>query len=385
MLKEDCLKFDNLYNFLKNKVSVQEQKQFKKHIDRCQECKNELNLLQKIIGSRAIAEDKFTKTPSEPEEPHISEEKQELYFKCALPDSELNLIHHHLVTCPKCFQEFSTIYKSAYAEITPEEKKAIKQIEKVKIKDRLTPYKQSFKIPQVVTTLPYYRRIQNWVNRSFQQLVTTRKLSYLAATALLLFISMYVYQKIQNSILVKNAEQEFLSICQNQFITRSEPRPTGGVQFSLIGKVRGAPETDVIDLNSQTLYLYKAIERNPNSSKLNHYLGTIFFFQGNWQKAETYYLKALASDGENAKIYNDLALVNIKRKEYQKAVERLQQAIKLDSMLLEAYYNLAVVYELSDNKKKAIEAWEKYLNVDHDPHSVWKTLAKQYLGDLRAE
>lgn len=197
----------------------------------------------------------------------------------------------------------------------------------------------------------------------------------------MVFVSAFLALRLYKAVAFrKQVEHMYQDLLENQQIRYREFRPSGGFEFSIIGEVRGPNGYGSATLSSTLLQ--QATQYDIDDARLHHLLGTLYFFNRNLDMAEAHYRRALQRTPKNAKVINDLALVYIKQGDYEQALNQLQQAIASDPRLLEARYNLALVYEFMGDTSRAAQAWREYLEVDDDPTSNWKNVAKSRITEL---
>lgn len=134
----------------------------------------------------------------------------------------------------------------------------------------------------------------------------------------------------------------------------------------------------------------KALELEPDSSRILNNIGFMFYRLGEFEKAETYYKKAVEKDPEYSTAYNNMGVVKGKKEDideqvdnYKKAVHYKPDCAKYRSNLAVAYYHkksywkafttIIKAYRLDPgyigkrfNEKEVHEAFEKALDEDPD-------------------
>lgn len=384
MTETRCLQYYELLQFVSKKSGDEKLEYIKEHRQKCKHCDEKIVLLERLYAS--IPEDKEAANRlSQKKQEHISDQTLEFFFHGTLSASEVEDVHRHLIECPGCFQEFSRIYANVHSEITREEEAILRDVDNVLIADRLGPYKKQF-LPSV-DELPSHAigkvaRFKDFVNA----LLPNPRLRWaVIGVVFCMLLILPVQFGIKHYGIVRTietAEQELAGLLSDYRIVAGQLRPAGGFERGMISDTRGSEtrETDIL-----TPSIRHALDLRPENARLNHQVGTLYFFQGEIDKAEDYYLKALVLDENNAKIYNDLALIDVERDQYEQALKHLQQALELQPTLLEARYNLAVVRELTNDKANAIKAWKKYLEFDPNPGSEWHKIATARLQKLTQE
>ena len=375
MGKMNCLNFDQLFRLMQdNKDSNMNEELIKinDHIQNCQSCKQKLIFLQNLNGALKKNPKRRT-TYSDKRGDHLSPELMERYFQGSLFNSKIDYVYNHLASCSDCLREFNYLANSEQPERS-EVDAVMARIEAVEVKDRLARYLTYFTRP---TPADYLKQWLNGLKTSWQGLPSlVRATVSFAAAVILTFL---IYQGYQTFQFQKAVQRAFLIFIESNMIKDNELRPTGGFPYQPFSTKSKNPQK-----SEQPDYavIVNALQKDPQDARLNHYLGTICFFEGKIQQAEEYYLKALALDKHKAEIYNDLALIDVNKKDFQKAIDHLEQAIKLKPELPEARYNMAAIWELLGEKEKAIAAWKTYLESGSTDNSDWYNVARDRLSEL---
>jgi tetratricopeptide (TPR) repeat protein len=110
--------------------------------------------------------------------------------------------------------------------------------------------------------------------------------------------------------------------------------------------------------------------------------GTVYYEDGNFEKAAEYYRRALATQPENVLAHFNLGSVLEEMAELEEARRHLRQAVLLDPAHCDAHYNLAFVCEKLQAFAEAREHWQAYLKLD--PVGQWSAYARQRLAELKA-
>lgn len=372
MTEQKCLNFDQFYYIVNTDTPDDTLVGLKRHVENCEKCTDQLDFIQQMYNS--MLESK--KNEVDYQKNHILEEMKEEYFQQNLSQRDIDAVHSHLASCSDCFEEFASISATAFSKPSLEEKSILAQIEAVEIKDRVAPYERPF-----IMETPSISFV-NKLGRLFKNQKSSFSVPRLAtALAFVLVSSFFGYQQIKTLNLLSKSGQAFSEVLKENKIGPDAPRLIGSVA-KLISAHRGE-KSEQPKISAAELALLDALKRKTDDVKLNHQLGTVYFFSGNMEKAEEYYLKALNLDENDAKIYNDLALIETNRKNLEKALTRLNQALQLNPNLLEARYNKAIVFQLRKDTPHAIQAWEKYLELDLDLDSDWNKVARSHLMELR--
>jgi DNA-binding transcriptional MerR regulator len=109
--------------------------------------------------------------------------------------------------------------------------------------------------------------------------------------------------------------------------------------------------------------------------------GTLYYEDGNLDKASEYFRRALALDSENALAHFNLGSVLEEVGELEASRQHLQQAVRLHPDYPDAHYNLAFVCEKLGAYSEAQEHWQAYVRLD--PVSPWCSYARQRLASCK--
>jgi len=350
----NCLNGRQLFAYAKKRLSEDTYSRYGNHLKNCQKCSAELAQFQDYLSS------------------HIEADLKERYFQGSLVEEELGKVESHLGKCTICAREFEEIRATAGYVVAPAERPILKEIMEATVKDRLATYKDALTLPRRSRW-----RTANWPSMF---MAAPLRLHFAILAVLLLLPSYSGYKAIDTYRIVKKADRAFALLTKKFRVSDGEMRPTGGFEFSLIGKLRsGSSQAPDIPAYQPVI---DALEHKPEEAILKQYLGTIYFLDGKLSQAKEHYLEALGLDADNAKIHNDLALVYFRNGEYSQALDRLTQAIALDPQLSEAHYNMALVFEARGNTPKAISQWSRYTSIDSDSTSIWNKVARSHLIQL---
>ena len=125
----------------------------------------------------------------------------------------------------------------------------------------------------------------------------------------------------------------------------------------------------------EAIALYENIlSREPRHAPSAINLGTIFYNQGEFQRAERMYRQAVEADPNYALAFFDLGNVLDELQRLPEAVEAYRTAIRLVPRYADAHYNLALAWERLNERRKALKHWEIYLKLD--PAGPWANHAR---------
>lgn len=168
----------------------------------------------------------------------------------------------------------------------------------------------------------------------------------------------------------------------NSYLLAEKIEPEGGYIHYQIGLRLGKlyleknPHLAIKELSLQKKYL-------PKNPELEFYLGTAYYFIGNYKKALEKFNRSLELNPEQAVVNSNLGFLYLDLVRYQEAITRFKKAIEIDPTYPDPYFGLASVYEKLVEKEDARKNWEKYLTLSKDPR--WITIAKEHLKKLTTQ
>jgi tetratricopeptide (TPR) repeat protein len=110
--------------------------------------------------------------------------------------------------------------------------------------------------------------------------------------------------------------------------------------------------------------------------------GTLYYEDGNFEKAAEYFQRALAAQPQNSLGHFNLGSVLEEMGELEESRRHLRQAVILDPSYCDAHYNLAFVCEKLHAFGEAREHWQAYVKLD--PVGPWSVYARQRLAAVQA-
>ena len=122
----------------------------------------------------------------------------------------------------------------------------------------------------------------------------------------------------------------------------------------------------------------RALQFDPNRVDALLNGGTLYYEEGNLQKASEYFRRAIVLDKENALAHFNLGSVLDEMGEIEAALEHLRRAVRLRPDNPDAHYNLAFVCEKLGAYSEAREHWQAYVQID--PVGPWSSYARQRLA-----
>ncbi|HEY5330599.1 MAG TPA: tetratricopeptide repeat protein [Acidobacteriaceae bacterium] len=132
--------------------------------------------------------------------------------------------------------------------------------------------------------------------------------------------------------------------------------------------------------------VYGAIlELQPSHAPAAINLGTIFYNERDFERAEHYYRRATESDPEYALAFFDMGNVLDELQRLPEAIAAYERALELVPQYADAHYNLALAYERRAEPRRALKHWTQYARLD--PSGPWAShargQAKKILGGER--
>ena len=121
----------------------------------------------------------------------------------------------------------------------------------------------------------------------------------------------------------------------------------------------------------------KVVELEPSHAAAYINLGTLFYNQQDYSKAEWHYRKAVEVDPRYALAYFDLGNVLDETGRVGEAVKAYKSALLLAPTYADAHYNLALAYEKTKQYRKALEHWRAYVRLDSS--GPWATHARNQI------
>ena len=109
--------------------------------------------------------------------------------------------------------------------------------------------------------------------------------------------------------------------------------------------------------------------------------GTLYYEEGNLEKAADYFQRSVAAQPQNALAHFNLGSVLEELGDLEESRRHLRQALQLDPAYSDAHYNLAFVCEKLHTYAEAREHWQAYVKLD--PLGPWSAYARQRLAALQ--
>jgi tetratricopeptide (TPR) repeat protein len=122
----------------------------------------------------------------------------------------------------------------------------------------------------------------------------------------------------------------------------------------------------------------RALQLEPQRTDVLLNCGTLYYEDGNLEKASEYFQRAIALDSDNALAHFNLGSVLDEIGQTEAARQHLRLAVRLRPDYPDAHYNLAFVCEKLSAFSEAREHWQAYIRLD--PVGSWSTYARQRLA-----
>jgi len=126
----------------------------------------------------------------------------------------------------------------------------------------------------------------------------------------------------------------------------------------------------------------RCVDADPHNVDALLNCGTLYYEDGNFEKATEYFQRALAAQPQNSLVHFNLGSVLEEMGEFEQSRRHLRQALLLDPSSCDAHYNLAFVCDKLHAFGEAREHWQAYINLD--PTGPWSAYARQRLAALQA-
>ncbi len=133
--------------------------------------------------------------------------------------------------------------------------------------------------------------------------------------------------------------------------SRAAPRPAQRRALVLAGfAVGGLFAARIVirnrDWNNDIVLYTRTLELSPDAYIILNNLGTVYWHEGAWDKAESVWRGILARDPNNVEALNNMGLVAGRRKQYSEAAGFFARAIELKPSLSDSHRNMGTMYRL---------------------------------------
>lgn len=152
---------------------------------------------------------------------------------------------------------------------------------------------------------------------------------------------------------------------------------TQGVQEKFLEAV--AAEEAGEKLKAFALY-DEILEMDPDYAPASINLGTLYFHEKDFDRAEKLYRHATVADPNYVLAYFDLGNVLDELDRIEESIEAYKQAVALSPDYADAHYNLALAYERTRQDRYALRHWQAYLRIDN--RGPWAEHARERISKL---
>jgi tetratricopeptide (TPR) repeat protein len=122
----------------------------------------------------------------------------------------------------------------------------------------------------------------------------------------------------------------------------------------------------------------RCVNADPHNADALLNCGTLFYEDGNLEKAADYFRRAIEVQPKNALAHFNLGSVLEEMGQLEDARLYLRQSVNLDPNHADAHYNLAFVCEKLRSFDEAREHWQAYVKID--PVGSWSAYARQRIA-----
>ena len=165
----------------------------------------------------------------------------------------------------------------------------------------------------------------------------------------------------------------------------SEPaplRPRGaGAQYGIQARFQAAVEAEEAGDKQGAIDIYEEIvAADPQFAAAAINLGTLYFHQRQFDRAEALYRQATEADSGYVLAYFDLGNVLDEMGRLDESIAAYQKAISLSPRYADAHYNLALAYERRGQFRAALRHWQAYAHID--TVGPWSQHARNQIGAI---
>ena len=121
-------------------------------------------------------------------------------------------------------------------------------------------------------------------------------------------------------------------------------------------------------------FYQKAVELNPTEPAFLNSLGSAYFKEGDFEKAEFYFRKAIEVGPYYTWAISNLGLIYLRQDKYDLAEKYLKQALEINEKNIDALNWLAIIYHNRGQDEKAKEFLEKSLKINPDQPKIRERL-----------
>lgn len=125
--------------------------------------------------------------------------------------------------------------------------------------------------------------------------------------------------------------------------------------------------------------LHRFLKRFPDDYLLHEMLGTVYYYQQDYEKALASFTRSVEIEPGNAAALGRIGSIYLAQNEPQKARPYIDRAAAVNPRLKESYFSLALIEEAGGNLDKAVEYYKKEIEINPGNFKVSYNLAE----DLR--
>ncbi len=109
-----------------------------------------------------------------------------------------------------------------------------------------------------------------------------------------------------------------------------------------------------------------ATRGSPHSPLAQRNLGAMYFLEGNFDRAETYFERSLELNPNEQMAHNNLGLIYMSRGQYDRAHEMFTRELKVNPEYDNTHYGLGLLYYKLGRTDEALKYWRKTLSINPD-------------------
>lgn len=142
-------------------------------------------------------------------------------------------------------------------------------------------------------------------------------------------------------------------------------RPSAAAQRSVQDRFFAAVEAEEAGEKNRAIRLYEEIlSIDPRYAAAYINLGTIYFHQRQYTRAESFYRRATEADPGYVLAFFDLGNVLDELERLDESIQAYRSAVTLAPRYADAHYNLALAYERKGQSRSALRHWQAYTRLD---------------------
>ena len=154
-----------------------------------------------------------------------------------------------------------------------------------------------------------------------------------------------------------------------------------GAQHGIQARFQAAVEAEETGDKQRAITLYEEIlGADPEFAAAAINLGTLYFHQRQFDRAEALYRQATQADPGYVLAYFDLGNVLDEVGRLDESIAAYRQAIALSPGYADAHYNLALAYQRLGRSRAALRHWQAYVQIDKK--GPWSQHARNQIGAI---